>query len=515
MRNIRPRQSGLPGLLCGGVILWAVFCAPTLPTAAGDVESARKTPAQPRWARSIEGPPTAAAEEPISGPRDLLRRYGIDDSHFNKLIDGAAIDESQTETLLSVIYRVCDFQIPDENYRIRSFRMVDVERWARPELDLAELAKDPDASRGQFFRLSGRVGSIEVIRPFPEVARRFELPQYYRCELALSDRAQPAVVFTRNVPLSWREGGKPDHRASAFGLFLKLSAEDARRPVPVFVAPRIAWHPETLLGNLGMDVGLLEDVQDRRRLSQQDRECFYQMISAVARAKPRRLLREAQKLLRQSGLEESSVVPLFNEPQRQHGRLVTLLGTARRVLRIRVEDPDVVARFGIHHYYNVWLYTEDSQNNPLVFCVRSLPDGMPEGDGPEYRQQVRLTGFFMKGWAYPIGSPDETAAAESGRVGKNQVAPLLIGEEPIWYPYQPATTNTLAGAIAGGLFILALLGIWIALWRYGRGDKAFRNRTIARTLGGDSAASLDEIAQGLDVSPPPDRQDALAEKRGP
>ncbi len=441
-----------------------------------------------------------AAEEisagPISGARDLLRRYGIDDSHFEKLIDGRPIDDNETETLLNVIYRMCDFRIPGVKLRIRGFRTADVERWTRGELNLAELVREPKANRGEIFQLFGRVSSIEVRQPWPEDVERFELKQYYRCEFILADGSQPAVVYTRNVPRRWQAGGKIDQRVGAPGLFLKFAAEDAQRPVPVFVAPRVAWHPETLLGELGMDVGLLDDVQNKTKLTEDDRECFYQMLAAAGRAKPRQLLRAARQELERAGREEFSVEPLFNRPDRQRGRLVALSGTVRRVVRVRVGDPDVVARFGIDHYYNLFLFTDDSLNNPIVFCVRELPQGMPEGEGPKYREQVRVAGFFMKSWAYPIARPRQNN--EGARGGRWQLAPLLIGREPVWYPYQPPPANTLAGAIAGGLFLAALLGIWIAVWRYGRGDKRFRDGTIAKALQIDSPGSLDEIARKVD-----------------
>jgi hypothetical protein len=140
---------------------------------------------------------------------------------------------------------------------------------------------------------------------------------------------------------------------------------------------------------------------------------------------------------------------------------------------------------------------------------------MPEGDGPEYRERVRVAGFFMKKWAYPVAPPTRAGAAESGRRGGRRAAPLLIGQPPIWYPYQPPASNTLAGAIAGGLFVLALLGIWIALWRYGRGDKQFRDRTLAKTLAIDSASSLDEIALSPDGTTEPGEQDTVFRKGDP
>jgi len=459
------------------------------------------------------GPLAASKPTPaqVSGPRDLLRHHGIDDSHFDRLVDGRPIDANENETLLKVIYRVCPYWIPEVDSRIGGLAMIDVERWAHDELDLEALAEQPQASRGQMFRLSGRVKSIEVRTPLPEVVERFELPQYYRCEFTLA-KGQPAVIYTRNVPRAWQSGGAIDQQASAFGLFLKLAGVDEQQPVPVFVAPRIAWHPETPLGRLGMDVGTLDVVEDGRRLIERDREAFYQMLAAVGRAQPGELLRRANRELERAadqwkrtdkqGKEHFSVVPLFNEPKQSRGRLVALSGTARRVVRIRVEDPDIVARFGIDHYYEMAIFTDDSQGNPLVCCVTRLPQGMPAGDGPRYGEHVRVAAFFFKTWAYRVERPDLEPKPTTGRTSRRQLAPLLIAREPVWYPSKELAPNTMAGAIAGGLFVLALLGIWVALWRYGRGDKEFHDRTFgkARTVDGD--VSLDDI--GIDAEAAPD-----------
>ena len=473
----------------------------------GSAESSVPRPAKPSRKPSQEQP----ALPMISGPRDLLRSHGVDDSHFRGLSDGRPVDDNETETLLKVMFWM------------RDFRPLDIAQWVRDELDLPRLVEDPEADRGQLFSLSGRVTRVELRRPWPEVVERFELKRYYRCEFILDDR-QPAVIFAENVPKQWQEGGPVDERAGAFGLFLKFAGKDPGRPVPVFVAQRMAWYPPTPLGNLGMDVGLLDNVVNRtglgrsRRLDDQqevsraarEREAFYAMLDAVGRAEPGQLLRQAdqqlkhagQKLKRtdKQGYEHFSVVPLFMEAEKQHGRLVSLSGRARRVVRVRVDDADVVARFGIDHYYEISLFTDDSEGNPLVFCVRELPKGMPTGDGPEYSEQVRVAGFFFKLWSYHVAPSAQVP--EAGRSAPRQPAPLLIGRRPVWYPQteSPLISPTV-GAIAGGLFVLALLGVWLAMWQSGRADKRFHDQTIAKTHSIDSNVSLNDIGLGADGTP--------------
>ena len=494
------------------------------PSAKPDVESATETAEMPEKsdtpvasdaadatatddAKSTVEPAeaTAAADEatesepadgPITGPRDLLDRFGIDDSFFAKLVDGEPIDGNEDETLMRIMYR------------LRDFREVDLEQWARPNPKLAELVKDRDANQGQVYHLVGRVTGIEKLEPIAEVVERFELKHYFRCVMQLEPSGQPAIVFARRVPEAWQNGQPLDARAGAFGVFLKFASNDPEHPTPVFVARRIAWYPSTLLGTLGMDVGLFDSVENRTRLSGQDREAFYQMLAAVGRAKPGQLIHAADERLKEDlpemirtdkdGQRYFSVVPLFNEPAEMRGQLVELMGTARRVVKVRVSDEDIIARFGIDHYYNLFIYTDDSQDNPLVFCVRDLPQGMPIGDDPQYAETVRVAGFFFKSWAYGV---DQGYDAPEGTVHKRQLAPLLIGQEPVWYRREPPARNTLAGAIAGGLFVVMLLGIWVAVWRYNRSDQKFQQETLSRALSGESDVSLNELGLNAETEP--------------
>ncbi len=517
----------------------------------------------------------------ITGPRELLRAYGIDESYFNQLIDGRPVNDEEKEVLLRLMYR------------LRSFTMTDFVRWAEPELNLPEGLEDSAEYRGLLFQLRGRLTKVGICHIAPETAERFGFDAagaYYRCELLLDEGRQPAVVFTRRVPKQWREGGSIDARAGAFGLLLKFAGEDEQRPVPVFLAPRIAWYPDTLLGNLGMDVGLLDTVRNRTDLTKQDREAFYQMLFAVGQAEPGRLIRDAREQLKNAGKNavrtdrdgkrHYSVVPLFNKPDTQRGRLVMLSGVAKRTLRIPVSDADVVERFGIRHYYELYVYTDDSQDNPVVFCVRKLPEGMPAGDGPDYSEYVEVAGFFFKTWAYDSRArtsatitsitegPVETlpngtktavtllaidGGAPKGLRGGNrvnvdgtgvydtdhevleitegglvvtdvpytqdvsksgmtmsgwtrlQLAPLLIGGEPIWEPGAHYIPNHVIGAIAGGLFVVTLVGIWFALWCYGRGDRVFHERALAKRFAPAGNVSLNEI--GFQDSGGPDFSD--------
>ena len=106
-----------------------------------------------------------------------------------------------------------------------------------------------------------------------------------------------------------------------------------------------------------------------------------------------------------------------------------------------------------------------------------------------------MAGFFFKNWSYPIAGPE-------GKGKRLQSAPMLIGRSPIWNTGASRTSNHYAGAIAGGLFVAALFGVWIGVWRIGRSDKQFRRRTIDRSFALEEGVSLNDL--DLDVTDDPD-----------
>jgi len=427
----------------------------------------------------------AGANEPAD-PREQFRALGVEDSYFDRLSDGGPITPREWETMLRIMYR------------LRIIPPVNLDRWAMDAELLEAAIQRPEDYRGLIFHLRGRVTEVEPFRPPDEAAERYELEKYYRCRLKLDAPERTVLVYTETVPEQWQKGARPDASGGAPGVFLKLvkrgagatggssaSANGAGATggssasagtTPIFVAPRLAWYPNDLLGRLGMDVGLLDTVHNREPLKK-DRRAFYEMLAAVGRAKPGQLLRQAEENLpnipqewrwtNSEGQELYSVVPLFNEPEGQLGRLVALQGTARLVEEIYLDkdDADIVDQYGINHYYQVSLFTDDSQGYPLTFCVRELPEGMPYGNSSGYGESVLVAGFFFKTWPYPISRLAEGAISPGDPKTRLQLSPLLIGRSLVWRPPPRPADQTRTNVIVGGLFIAAIVLVWIVAWR--------------------------------------------------
>ena len=179
---------------------------------------------------------------------------GVGDGYFNRLSNGGPIEGDEKESLLRILFR------------LRMFPALDVDRWALDPERLAEAIERPDEFRGSIFRLRGRVIEVEPCKPPAEAAGRYELTKYFRCRLQLDSPGETAEVYAENVPAAWQKGAEPDAPGGAFGVFLKLGRRSAGRTTLIFAARRLAWYPDDLLGRLGMDVGLLDDVKDQEPL---------------------------------------------------------------------------------------------------------------------------------------------------------------------------------------------------------------------------------------------------------
>jgi hypothetical protein len=464
--------------------------------------------------------------------RKVLDLAGWDAARFKSIAKGATISDADREELAELLWRLRTFDGPQ------------LFAWADAGPTFPAIAAAPSEHVGELTALQGRVTQVER-RTLPDaLATRLEMTDYFECQLTL-DGGGKATLITSRVPKAWLKMSPLDEPANAAGVFVKLLATDRESPHGLFVGREVAWHPTTpnpptvslgksILGELGVDVGLLDSVRQREPIAATEREPFYQLLDASGRIGANQLTRfatqdldavrahwaaEEQRLAAQNAKADASdparrqlarevqsraakgrfsVAPLFNDAVNQVGELVTLDGTARRVTRIDVgqspdgSQSDVARRFGIDHYYEIDLFTDDSQNNPVVFCVRELPLGMPEGNG--LHEPVRIAGFFFKNWRFQSHRatlPAEPDAAPPA--GLRQIAPLLVGRSPIMLQLPKTSAAESFAVVAAGLFVLLLGVVWVAGWWLAREDRRFVRSTLAKQFSVAEGESLNDL----------------------
>ena len=468
---------------------------------------------QPASDAPVQSP---APESTRPSPRELLELFSIDDALFKSFVDDRPLEESEREKLVLLLHR------------LRQSPPGTMEDFAVPVRVMRSIPPGPDEYRGEVFSVPGFVRYVAREELPAEMREKFQLDAWYRCEI-VTFLGNQVTLYAASIPRAWKLDAPLEERCDALAMFVKVLApaaagqgeadklQDAdpvdRQPSFLVVAPRVAWHPNTMLGDLRMDVGLLDDVRDRTGL--EERECFYQMLAAVTRAGEGRIERAAlaqlaerrdflervarnrhqgakarvaaERALKRAAKNADDVVPLFNEPAAQRGRLFMLSGEALRAIEVRVSDPDIVKRFGIDHYFEVEIVTEDSQNNPIVCCLAALPPDMPLGES--IHENVGVSGFFLKSWAFDAQKTSGLGAP--GDSNRQQLAPLLIGKT--LRVIKPPSSAPQSPTLAVGIVVAILLGAAV-MWQMRRAER----RTLAKS--DRTAASLPERI-AIDESP--------------
>ncbi len=365
--------------------------------------------------------------------------------------------------------------------------------------------------RGRAFELKGTATWVEELPLNPMEQKKFRLPKYFRCRLSIAGNR--VDLLTPTVPVAWKRNEPISENIAATGLYIKRflpkehENKDESTPtetdilegkttdwVPLCVAPEIEWYPDTLLGQLGMDVGSLDQIPVLRigdlkkkelpvaepfemldrseflrrafKFTDADQAPFYGLLRACKNAKPGQLGAVARTAMEKDGKTEYSATKLFTQPAEQRNNLVLLYGTAKRVIPTLVENKEIRDLYGIDKYYQIYFFTEDARENPLVACVAELPPGMPVGSGPDYSERISIAGFFYKLWVYESSAVVEKSGKE-GETYKPNFAPLLIGRNPDWYPSPKnakAVVQFHGGFASWSLTVFAVLALaWFSL----------------------------------------------------
>lgn len=237
-----------------------------------------------------------------------------------------------------------------------------------------------------------------------------------------------------------------------------INKQSTKTQEQILILYKPEWYPTGIIGGLKIDAGTLDQVpvfpnnaltllkkeenqlrkmgknfndsaftelREKRqevlralRFTNNDTPFVQTFLRGIKKASPGKLKSEAAKEA-SSGLS-FSVVELFNRPENWQGKLITLKGRARRVVYIPITDEKFRKKFGQDHYYQIYLYTADSQGFPLIISVPQLPKTLKIGAEDNYREEIELTAFFCKTWAYRASGKIESKKTESKKMEENK-----------------------------------------------------------------------------------------------
>jgi hypothetical protein len=507
----------------GGRICWVGVWVLVLSPLVG----AQELP-QPELTADEPAPAAEALDESDPAGRlvRILELADWDESRFSKFADGEPLSVDEQLEIWRLVQRLTSFD----------------ERWLAPRfaerVTPGELLENPARYRGRLVRITGQARHAEEQKPSPEDRKRFGLPHFHKTTVDVG--GLPVEVTSADVPDRW-EGLSPlDEPVEVAGVMIKVEVDPLGESRVHLAALRVAWHPTearppmvnhgmTVLGILGVDIGRFDDLVVGRELSSRDAPAFYQTLAAMGRSHAEQLQRAADRHRRQQHLAlwetrlaeataagdqrqqtlarvvvqlakegKYSVAPFFNLPREQVGQIASFDGVVRSALRVEVEPSVAQEHEGLDHYFQLALFTEDSQHYPLFFCVRELPPGFPLGEG--LNQPVRLSGFFLKTWRFTSGRPvaDEGRKRSPADTMEAIVAPLFVGVAP--QPIVPPTTNRSWGyAVALGV-VLLMGGVWLLEWWRARRDRQFAATTLARVQRANQSLDFEELEMGATPS---------------
>ncbi|MFO0904577.1 MAG: hypothetical protein U0939_16350 [Pirellulales bacterium] len=491
--------------------LWCLLaCVPSLAAAQ---------PTELPWTKN----PGQLSVKRAASLRELL--VHIEPSHWNSFLDGQPLSVNEDETLYRLLYR------------LPGVSGYDWQRLSQPLGDARWLMDAPADQRGLGVNFAGRIQKVERIEVLPEVARRLEFDHYFRATIRCEGVPQPVLVCTRNVPAPFVQLDPLDEPVSCRAVFLKTSgaASDAEAPL-VFAANRLDWHPDqphpdlqvtadhVLLAKHGFDVDRLRDIAklDTLPLTSLDTECFFQMLAAVDRCDPAELKARAVPF---------DLAPVLQKPADHHGQLYHLMGRARRVTKVVLNEPELKDRFGIDHYYQIDVMVplgdravriaRDKQDPsgplidstfPVVCCVLELPERLRNvTDREDLNEDMVLDAFHLRLWSYQSqfldkfdreqkaeaiakalaeGRAPPTDEEETPKGKRRQPSPLFLAKTAAFAPPVEKSDYGL-GAVVTWVLLGAIAVVGLLVWRHQRGDVSARER-------------LRRPPTALDLTPPRD-----------
>lgn len=193
-------------------------------------------------------------------------------------------------------------------------------------------------------------------------------------------------------------------------------------------------------------------------------------------------------------------VDVFQNPDHWQGRLVTFRGHVRRVLTYNGDS----TLFDGQPLHELWLFTDDSQQNPAVIVTPSLPRDFPVGS--DLIDSVTVTGCFFKMYVYRSQQ-------------ENRLAPLVLAGHVSWNPsadhvlalakegHLPANSKLLAEARNQGrsvsdtmVLVLGFLSLLFAMTVWGRVQRDRREQQRLMALV-DERPDFRQTSQDLFTGP--------------
>jgi hypothetical protein len=125
----------------------------------------------------------------------------------------------------------------------------------------------------------------------------------------------------------------------------------------------------------------------------------------------------SEKAFARAARHDITYATLYNEPERNRGKVVHFNGRLKKVSRL--DPPDEARAAGVTDMYEAWVFTDAYGENPICAVFTVLPPGMKVDNEQKYNLDVSFDGYFYKRYRYKAG--------DTKKANEFRDAPLLIG----------------------------------------------------------------------------------------
>ena len=385
------------------------------------------------WVTAIAIPATAMQYQDDS-PRELA---GISASVSFDTKDDLRLDP-QAKTAVNMLYR------------LQKASPATLDRFAAFSKDVRLIqARDETIDfRFWLFRFPANLTKIQKVPIADAPPTSDSIDHLYRCTALATDSTGssiPCTILTRSIPSQLPLETEIDTSIQVTGLLycralvstpVEAGPADqptgANQPTLVFIADRLGWFPKkesaadkqmVALASTGFDIAQLDRIKscNGKALGTKDADAFYQMLTTVG-----------------TGHDIPPAVPIKSviaKSTENIGARVELTARCRACTRVKVGDPDKRERYGIDHFYQMFVFpdldqaivlTENTPDGPakavykrfpVTICATQLPEGLSPEDVSG--SAISIDGTFFRIWKYDaeINQQANTSAT---------ISPLII-----------------------------------------------------------------------------------------
>ncbi|MBM81730.1 MAG: hypothetical protein CMJ78_14215 [Planctomycetaceae bacterium] len=343
---------------------------------------------------------------------------------------------------------------------------------------LPDLLKNPEAYHGQLVTLEGQVRRI-AIRSIN--AEQFGINQLYDVWLYVDGGDVPVLIVCAELqpslkarfPENASEINDVINDVRATGFFLKRVKFGDDQVAPLLATHQPRWIPQVRdPSDPKIEPFVLAPVQlGPSTLKAVENHAYYYLLEKARKTDSSVLDKAAADFYtkRQDARQQQRkrrmppFIDVFKHRDEYHGQPVMFKGRVRRLVPYTAPEND----YGIETLYDLWIYTDDSQNNAAVVVCTDLPEGLKTQMGSDILiDNVAVTGYFFKMMAYQA---QDTA----------HMTPMLIAKKPTWKPVVGGTEPVLPKSVVNILAGLGLVGIVVGFWFVVvRDDRKGRVKTV-------------------------------------